>query len=81
MDDDGVKVLMKFGYRIALCLDINAATQIMKILGKENVLLYETSYKDGVSTPYLKPWGTDEISMHFINPASYLAWTTAGDAL
>ena len=81
VDDNDVKVMLSLGYHVKLCLGINTATQIMKLLGKENVLLHGSNYKDGTSTPYLKPWGTEEISVSFISPANYLVWTAEGDKL
>jgi hypothetical protein len=79
MDDDDIKVLLKFGYNLSLCMSINTASQIMKLLGKENLLKQDSSYKDSVRTEHLKPWGTEEISMSFVSPAKYLQWVAAGD--
>jgi len=81
MNDDFMdsQVILKFGYYCKMVISLRAATQIMGVLAKENVLKADTKYESNVSTEILTPWGTDEITIAMISPAEILLRCAAGE--
>lgn len=74
-----MKVVLKFGYDMSLCLSIKSAVIIMEALGSENLLRQQSQYKDGKSWEILEPYGTDQISINFLSPADYLIRLAQGE--
>lgn len=74
-----MKVVLKFGYDMSLCLSIKSAVIIMEALGSENLLRQRCNYKDGKSWELLEPYGTDQISINFLSPADYLIRLAHGE--
>jgi hypothetical protein len=70
------KVLLRFGYGTTICVSMKAAITVVAALAEENVLLKDTNYKNGASIEYLKPWGTEQISISLISPMEFLKLTT-----
>lgn len=74
-----VKVILRFGYDMSLCVSLKSAVTIMEALGSENLLRQRSQYKDGKSWEILEPYGTDQISINFLSPADYLIRLAQGE--
>ena len=74
-----VKVVLRLGYDIALCISLKSAVTILEALGSENLLRQRSQYNDGKSWEILEPYGTDQISIIYLSPADYLIRLTAGE--
>lgn len=74
-----VKVVLRLGYDISLCISLKSAVTILETLGSENLLCQRSQYKDGKSWEVLEPYGTDQISIIYLSPADYLIRLAAGE--
>lgn len=74
-----IKVVLRLGYDISLCISLKSAVTILEALGNENLLRQRSQYKDGKSWEVLEPYGTDQISINYLSPADYLIRLAAGE--
>ena len=74
-----VKVVLRLGYDIFLCVSLKSAVTILEALGNENLLRQRSQYKDGKSWEVLEPYGTDHIAITYLAPADYLIRIAAGE--
>ena len=74
-----VKVVLRFGYDVSLCISLKSAVTILEALGSENLLRQRSQYNDGKSWEILEPYGTDQISISYLSPADYLIRLAAGE--
>lgn len=74
-----IKVVLRLGYDISLCISLKSAATILEALGNENLLRQRSQYKDGKSWEVLEPYGTDQISITYLSPADYLIRLAAGE--
>ncbi len=73
------KGLLRFGYDITLCLSLDGALEIMRILSRENLMQQTSKYEKGESTEILRVFDGSRLTLSLITPAEYMMRTIAGE--
>ena len=79
MNEENVKVILKFGYDISLCLSLQGAIKILQILGSENLLRKGNKKVGNDYVEVLQPYGTDAVTVGLISPTEYLRLVSLGE--